>query len=149
MVSRPINMTFKSPKTALTETINTPERKAEYKMNMNSRSNVAIASAITAYARVELAKLMLDPRNPVFYHDTDSIIVQKPLNPEVVGEELGQMKLEYTIKEGIFAGPKLYAVIKGNNNVTIKAKGCGAEGLTYESYKALLRGERLSVSKEY
>ena len=41
------------------------------------KSNVAIASAITAYARIEMMKYKTLPDINVYYTDTDSIFVDK------------------------------------------------------------------------
>jgi hypothetical protein len=114
-----------------------------------SKSNVAIAAAITAYARVERSKHMKDETNPVFYHDTDSIVRQNPLPAEVVGKELGQMKLEYQVIKGVFAGPKLYSRVTSDAKEVIKAKGYGSKGLKHENFEGLRKGERLQMKKEY
>ena len=42
--------------------------------------------------------------------DTDSVVLPYKLNEEFVGKEIGQMKLEYEIKVGIFIRKKLYAI---------------------------------------
>jgi len=40
----------------------------------------------------------------LIYTDTDSFVLSKDLNEKFIGKNLGQMKLENKIKEGIFAG---------------------------------------------
>jgi hypothetical protein len=57
--------------------------------------NIAIAASITAEARIHMSKFKLLNPYKVFYSDTDSIDLDKPLPDELVGEELGQMKLEH------------------------------------------------------
>ncbi|KAJ1562921.1 hypothetical protein HK096_008490 [Nowakowskiella sp. JEL0078] len=42
-------------------------------------SNVALASAITAYSRININKYKYIPNNPAYYSDTDSIVLAKPL----------------------------------------------------------------------
>ncbi len=56
-----------------------------------------------------------NPNFSVYYLDTDSIFTDKPLDPSMTGSELGQMKLEYILKEGVFLGPKIYAGITNKN----------------------------------
>ncbi len=119
------------------------------KMDMTGRSNVAIAAAITAYARMGLTSHMMDPNNAVFYHDTDSIVVQKPRSADVVGVELGQMKREYRIEEGIFAGPKRYSRRTEEGKEVVKAKGYGSKGLKFQAFKGLREGEKRHLEKEY
>jgi hypothetical protein len=124
-------------------------RTARFRAGLVTKSNVAIASAITAYARIALTSHMMDPNNPVFYHDTDSIVLQHPLPSSAVGIELGQMKLEYTIEAGVFAGPKLYAIRTEEGKEIIRAKGYGARGITFKSLASLNEGVALVVDKEY
>ena len=149
LVRRKLNTHNMNPSLALRELLSPTSPKDTIKVEMSSRSNVAIAAAITAYSRIALAQHMNDPNNPVFYHDTDSVIVQHPLPASAVGVELGQMKLEYTIKDGIFAGPKLYSIITEEGKAVIKAKGYGSEGLTHKDFRGLLDGTPLTLMKEY
>lgn len=39
--------------------------------------------------------------------DTDSVILPYPLSKDLVGKELGQLKLEYNIKKAIFIRKKV------------------------------------------
>ena len=56
------------------------------------KSHVGIASAITAYARIEMMKYKTIPGIIIYYSDTDSIITNKELPTQFVGPELGQVK---------------------------------------------------------
>lgn len=58
------------------------------------KSNVALASAITAYARIEMMKYKTIPGLKVLYTDTDSIFTNMELPSNMVGDDLGQMKDE-------------------------------------------------------
>jgi hypothetical protein len=60
----------------------------------NPQSNVAIASAITAYARIHMSQFFNLPEHPVFYTDTDSAFTPNPFPENLVGKELGQLALE-------------------------------------------------------
>ena len=93
------------------------------------RTNVAIASAITAYSRINVNRYKNITGNPCFYMDTDSVILQNPLPEDMVNSTtLGMMKLEHTIKRGIFLGPKSYcAEYYTPNNVV--AYECKIKGL--------------------
>ena len=69
-------------------------------------SNVAIASAVTAYARMHM--IQFKNNENCFYTDTDSIGTTQKLPPELIGSELGQLKLEATISKAVFLAPKVY-----------------------------------------
>lgn len=72
-------------------------------------SSIPMAVTITAIARQLISVYKNIPNNPMVYSDTDSVILPKPLSKDDVGKELGKIKLENIIKEGIFIGKKLYA----------------------------------------
>lgn len=55
-------------------------------------NNVAIASAITSYARINMMDFKLN--NDVIYSDTDSVILGNNIDSSLIGPELGQMKDE-------------------------------------------------------
>ena len=56
--------------------------------------SVGIASAITAYSRLIMTGYKKLPNNKMYYTDTDSAIMEKPLPDSLVGKHLGQMVLE-------------------------------------------------------
>jgi hypothetical protein len=82
-----------------------------FKNNKTMKTNVAISAAVTAYARVEMMKFKTIPGVNVFYTDTDSIFMDKPLPQHMVSDKLGQMKDElegYKIIRAMFLGNKKY-----------------------------------------
>lgn len=50
---------------------------------------------------------------------------------------MGQMKLVYEIKQGIFIRKKLYAIKTIDNNVIIKSSGVDKNLLTFEDFEKL------------
>ncbi len=83
------------------------------------KSNVAIAAAVTAYARIHMIPFKLLPG--CTYTDTDSIFTTSKLPDNMIGKELGLMKDELngiTINEGYFLGIKQYGYwyLDSNNN---------------------------------
>ena len=72
-------------------------------------SNVAIAAAVTSYARIHMIPFKIDPNT--LYTDTDSIFTTKPIDPTLLGQDIGLMKDELKgqlIQEAYFLGPKKY-----------------------------------------
>ena len=91
--------------------------------------NIAIASAITAGARMWMSHLKNNPEFNLYYSDTDSIVIDKPLPSFMVGNLLGQFKLEHVINKAVFLAPKVYAFITEDNKEVIKIKGLKKETL--------------------
>lgn len=99
--------------------------------------NVAIASAITALARVEISRFKNNPLLKLYYTDTDSIFVNLPpaelelIYPNIIGKGIGQLKLEYSIYRAVFLGPKAYYLdlINGTKPI-IKIKGLNQEAIS-------------------
>ena len=85
--------------------------------------NIAIASAITAGARMWMSTLKNNPNFNLYYSDTDSAVTDQPLPSFLVGNNLGQFKLEHTIERAVFLAPKVYALITENGTEIIKVKG--------------------------
>lgn len=77
----------------------------------------ALSSFITCYGRLKLYEYMQHSGANVVYVDTDSVHVTAPIAPEYVGDDIGQMKLEYAGRAA-YAGKKLYAL-----QDKIRAKG--------------------------
>ena len=104
-------------------------------------SAVHISAAISAYARISINKFKNIPGNPCIYSDTDSVVLPKELPVNLIGKELGQMKLEHQIEKGIFIRKKLYAIIDNMGILTIKSSGVKSETLNFEKFKLLLDGK--------
>ncbi len=81
----------------------------------NLNISVAIASAITAYARMIVAPILLDESIKVLYTDTDSYVIEGDLSTLLNGKyahmlhnELGGLKLEAIFSEFVSLAPKVY-----------------------------------------
>lgn len=88
-------------------------KEVDRSFTMPNKANVAIASAITSYARTFMHKFKDEH---TLYSDTDSIFTSKPLENIFIGNELGQFKNELAgkaptgvIEKAYFLGPKQYA----------------------------------------
>lgn len=86
--------------------------------------SIALSSAITAYARIHMSQFK-DMNNDynLFYSDTDSISIDKPLPDNMISNELGKMKLEYIFDKAVYISPKVYGGITSDGKQIIKAKG--------------------------
>jgi len=110
-------------------------------------SAVHIASAISAYARVLINEYKNIPGNPCIMSYTDSVVLPYPLPDHLVGRELGQMKLEHEIKEGIFIRKKFYYLLTPEGKEIIKASGIDSNKLDYYSFVKLLEGKSLQIER--
>jgi DNA polymerase type B, organellar and viral len=72
--------------------------------------SVGLASAIAAYGRIFMSKFKNNPDYRLFYSDTDSIFIDKPLPDQLINSELGNFKLEHIFKKAVFLGPKIYSI---------------------------------------
>ena len=128
------------------------EFKTEEKSNEFKDVSLVISAAITFYARIHMSNVKLDILNKggkVYYTDTDSIVTDITLDKNLIGNNLGQFKLERIIKEGYFISNKTYCLVlqegsfnKKDNSiiednslgktewVVIKAKGITNKSLT-------------------
>ena len=109
----------------------------------NSGVAVQIASAITAYARMEIYEYKKD--DGVCYSDTDSIFTSNKLDDKYVSDtELGKMKLKCKIDKALFISPKLY-YYKSGENIIIKSKGVPNTELKYEDIDKLYNEQSISI----
>jgi DNA polymerase type B, organellar and viral len=116
------------------------------------KSNVAIASAVTAYARCEMIKYKCTEGINVYYSDTDSIVTDKPLPTTT---ELGGLKNEMLkhgvekISEAYFIGPKEYALKiinkKGEEKIFTTFAGVKKDSLTWNQILQIVKGEEVIV----
>jgi hypothetical protein len=103
--------------------------------------NVAIASCITAGARVFMSQFKNNPNYNLYYSDTDSIVIDKPLPSNMVGPNIGQLKLEYIVDKAVFLAPKVYGLVTVDGEEIIKIKGVSKDivsKLQFSDLEALL-----------
>lgn len=116
--------------------------------------SIAIASAVTAYARIYMSHFkLLNNGNNLYYSDTDSIFTDKDLDPKFVGSELGLFKLVNTINSAIFLAPKTYIIEDDKGNTLIKFKGVKVKKLEKpisftEMERLLIKDEALKLNQE-
>lgn len=111
--------------------------------------NVAIASAITAYARTYMYDFKTLAGYKLFYSDTDSIDLDKALPDTFLSEKkLGLFKIEKHFKRVVYLGPKIYGgIIEGDKEV-VKVKGL-KETLPFTQLESLVKkGSSLKVKQD-
>lgn len=117
------------------------------------KSSVSTAAAITAYARIAMSKYKNIDGNKYFGGDTDSVIMEKELEDNLIGKGLGMMKEEGRIKIGLFADKKLYLTEDDKGQIIIKSRGVGRsletglDILNFGDFIKLFRGEKLEIRK--
>jgi hypothetical protein len=116
--------------------------------------SIIIAALVTSYARVFMLKIMLaiiESGGSIYYTDTDSLVTDFPLdklNLNLVGNELGQFKLVYLIKEAYFISNKTYCLVLEDETTIIKCKGVKEDSLTLDDFKSMyLSHKNISVNK--
>jgi hypothetical protein len=143
------------------------EKVSEAKINSSNNISITTAAAILSYARIHVAKVMLDIKRAggnIYYTDTDSIVTDIELPPtsdgvsRVHSSELGKFKLEHIIKEKcyfiadktyIFESDEIEEDDNGNkkNKIIKKAKAVKAKSLTFEDYEKMYKGQSILAKK--
>lgn len=103
-------------------------------------ASVMVTAMINSYARIWLNNFKLDLLNngyKIYYCDTDSIVVNKPIDPKFVGENIGDFKLVAKILRGYFVSNKLYMMVDQFNNNIIRSKGINSS-LSEKQFISLL-----------
>jgi hypothetical protein len=96
--------------------------------------NIAIASAVTAYARIHMSQFKNNPNLPnIYYTDTDSAYFDGPIPDKFISNtKLGKLKLEGIYDKAIFLAPKVYA-LKNDSEEIIKIKGLSKKSIKENS----------------
>jgi len=116
-----------------------------FKKKRGIPSNIAIAAATAAYARMELNKYRKITK--IVYTDTDSIITEEPLDSKYIGTEIGKMKLENIIIEGYFIKKKLYGYLNINGEEKIVVAGLKKSTLNIDKFRKLASGHNIIINQ--
>lgn len=113
----------------------------------NVKANVAIAAAITSYARIHMNQIKQLPI--VIYSDTDSAITTEPLPDHLVGKDLGMFKdeLDGCIIEEIYVlGIKQYGFWyydkQGNRVERSVWAGYTRDSITFDEIEQIFNGKK-------
>lgn len=118
------------------------------------KSNVAIASAVTAYARIHMIQFKVgEYAKHIVY--TDSIFTTKELPKSMIGDDLGLMKKElegHIISEAYFFGIKKYGFKYTDNegNIINKSVFAGIErdSLSWNKIETLAKDDILIIPQK-
>jgi len=110
-----------------------------FNKNRGIPSAVQISAFISAYAKIFINEFKNIENNECIYSDTDSVVLTHKLQDHFVSNEIGKMKLEHKIKDGVFSRKKLYAIINDKDKLIIKASGADNNKLTFDDILNLLR----------
>lgn len=121
------------------------------KENENEFNDVSlvISAAVTSYARILMGNIKLNILNKggnLYYTDTDSIVTDIKLEDYLVGNNIGQFKLEHEVLEGYFISSKTYCLVTKKKTI-IKAKGLINKSLTKEDFEKLYKGINIKGTK--
>ena len=114
----------------------------KHKIKLVDRSNIGVAAAITAKARIKLYKgflSIMEAGGRPLYCDTDSIFAAFPRGAAVENRQLGEIYFDTRhsdteIKDAVFIAPKTYAIKLSCGDI-IKIKGGHAEGIDIPTLK--------------
>jgi len=132
-------------------TFNNPDDQIITKMDGNREThniNIAIASAVTAYARIHMSQFKNNPLLPnLYYTDTDSAHFDGPLPSYMIDPtRLGALKLEGVYKKALFLAPKVYA-LENDSETIIKIKGLTKDAINKNNIT--LDNLELLLNKDY
>lgn len=99
---------------------------------------------ITAKARIHMHKFtMYCAENGIedYYTDTDSIFTDKSISNKFIGDEIGKLKLEHTITDAIFLGPKVYAIKLDTGKEIVKFKGISRDTISFDTIENIYNNE--------
>lgn len=116
-----------------------------YPQQLQVKSNVAIAAAVTAYARIHMIPYKLDTR--CCYTDTDSAFFEGEIDSKAIGKGIGLMKDELgglVIEEAYFLGIKKYGYwYYDKTGVRVEKSviaGVKRDGVSFADIKGLFNG---------
>jgi hypothetical protein len=106
-------------------------------------AHVPISSHITALSR-GLLYSSLSRCKQIYYCDTDSVVCSTS-DKLPTGQKLGELKHEYTVRNGTFLAPKLYSFEKSTGERIVRAKGFSR--IDYEGFCKLAEGKDFVIRR--
>lgn len=113
--------------------------------------NIGVAATITAGGRLFMSTYKNREDYKLYYSDTDSIIINKQLPTDEVGNDLGMWKLEHIISKFVGLAPKTYGMQLNNEKFIAKIKGFNLSGVKfglYDYYNLLVKNSSIDLNQE-
>jgi hypothetical protein len=137
-------ISFKNGKEMITFFDDKSGEDSDFKRSINI--SIPISLTVTANARVHMSQFKTMEGVKIYYSDTDSIDMDKPLDPKFVGKELGKMKLEHIFNEVVYLAPKVYGGRTDDGDI-VKVKGA-KEPISFDELEPILyKSKTLEVSQ--
>nr|YP_007475415.1 DNA polymerase [Microbotryum cf. violaceum BFL-2013]AGE14629.1 DNA polymerase [Microbotryum cf. violaceum BFL-2013] len=115
-------------------------------------SNVSVAAAVTANARIIMMKYKRLPNNTLFYTDTDSVFLQNALDPNLCNSKLGFMRDELSgkvVDKAYFLGTKqyCYTYYDDSNKLCTKSvfAGIKRDSLSLDDFKQMSQKKIITI----
>jgi DNA polymerase type B, organellar and viral len=131
-----------------------PDSAKFYESSQNTNLSISLPIAIftTSYGRIEMSKFLIDPDIDVYYTDTDSIDFKGHIDPKLIGDELGIIKIEAVFSRVVYLAPKLYfteTTIDGILETENKARGLkDPNSINIELAYSLLKKDSIIAIKQ-
>lgn len=109
---------------------------------------MSVASAITAYSRVFMSQYKNIPGFKILYTDTDCLFTEKPLDPKVMGNKLGQWKQENVFDKIVLLAPKVYGGVTTDGREITKVKGLKNKISFNQLEKLLKKDSSIKIDQE-
>lgn len=125
------------------------------KVKSAAKTNVAVAAAITAKARIKLYRAFQEVQRAggrILYCDTDSVFAAFDKNADVTGRMLGNYvnfdttKADTILRDSVFILPKTYGIVLKDNAHIIKIKGVSVKELNVTDLKKAFYERRGSIT---
>jgi len=120
---------------------------SDYSVYEIKNISVVVSTIISSSSRIFMSQFKTNENIIIYYSDTDSIDVEKELDPIFVGNELGQMKLEHIFDDVVFLSPKMYGGINKDYEY-VKVKGLKNTIEFKELKKLLFKNSKIEVKQE-
>ena len=114
-----------------------------------SNVNIAAAAIITAAARVHMSKFKNLPDTRLYYSDTDSLIVNKPIDDKYISNKLGDLKLENVMHRAVFIAPKVYGYTTLDDLGDKETFHVKIKGLSQNKVKEYINNKELTYDKMF
>jgi hypothetical protein len=109
--------------------------------------SVVVSAVVTASARIFMTQFKTNKNLILYYSDTDSIDIEGDIDSNLIGDGLGQMKLEHEFNDAVFLAPKTYGGITDDYEY-VRIKGLKNPIKFVELKTLLAKNSKLEIEQE-